>query len=41
MFSFVFHRIKIDFSSEIKPITPERTGPEQEYNRRLGSEALM
>ncbi len=30
-----------DFSSEIKPITPERTEPEQESNNKHRSESLM
>ncbi len=30
-----------DFSSEIKPITPERTGPERESNNKHRSESLM
>ncbi len=30
-----------DFSSEIKPITPERTGPELESNNKHRSESLM
>ncbi len=30
-----------DFSSEIKPITPERTGAELESNNKHRSESLM
>ncbi len=30
-----------DFSSEIKPITPERTEPELESNNKHRSESLM
>ncbi len=30
-----------DFSSEIKPITPERTEPERESNNKHRSESLM
>jgi len=30
-----------DFSSEIKPITPERAGPQCESDKKHWSEALM